>query len=1101
MEQELFDLSEINNLTKKSDYAEELKFVHISDIHASKTRKEQVLSVISKLTDYVKKNHIPLVVMSGDFWNSVITNTEASGFTAIIDAMKILCSATHVVMICGTPTHEAYGSLDVFRNINAEVFYHMDKKEYSKYDIIYFPEQRISNYDGDTLKDKQKNMLAELKKLSEMVKNRDYSKPLIVAYHGEIFGAYMDNGVKSDSITSLYTSMVKEADYVACGHIHLPQNIDNCWFSGSVPPVDFGEEHDGGFNEVTIRKDRTVHVERISMGFPVNRTIKINYADIAEFSKDLKNTNVKLSIACTDTEKKLVNRKEIKDRFELLGAVSVSVHTDSIKEEKKDKINEITKTSTLEDKFVLWCKTQNIKYSESAVSKIRYLDENKLIKGMLPQHIFRLLWVDIRGAKGLYNFKDGSMYVDFRDYSQGLIVIAGDTGKGKTTFIENCHPYPQMFTREGKLQDQFFLKDSHRILCYIDEKGTYYKPEIYIDPKNDCKYFVETSTDGDKWKKLEQCDGSLESYLNYINGTFGTKDVFLRTSFVVNSDSSITDIARASKGELAEFFSKLIGTDYIKTLYKTACDSRKESDKELTSLSSSLHDSVSISTDISNTEKDISANTDNLSLVYKDISRNGVELESLKSVRKEIETTSSKEYIENIKNRLKDIDNKLIENRTSVNTYNTYITNKDIIGKLSKYISDKDTYTKEITNDTEKINSILSDTSELKNKKEQLNKCIGEYSESLLKWTYEIDKLSHKIYKDGDKCPECGEIILESEKPELFIDSKKYEVQVNILTKNKELTNELKSEKEKELDDLLKKAEKMNEDYHTLKSKVEENKKLLSECTAFISEHDNLVPLCSYIPVDIELVNNDISKLEKDKESINKELETNKMHDIESINANIKSKESESDILNKMKDKLLVESGELNTRLKLLEKENEDNNILKSKVDAEKHENEDWNCICDSLSNEGIQSMELKDKVPEITDTANTILEKIYGDKFTGYIKTDKESGKKTINDFVIMVTNNENGWDMPLKMVSTGERVWIEQAFFYAFSITGTEQSGSGYSVRFMDEKDGSLDSDLRGKYVEMINASHIAGNAYQTVLITHSQEIKDSAKQIINF
>jgi DNA repair exonuclease SbcCD ATPase subunit len=259
--------------------------------------------------------------------------------------------------------------------------------------------------------------------------------------------------------------------------------------------------------------------------------------------------------------------------------------------------------------------------------------------------------------------------------------------------------------------------------------------------------------------------------------------------------------------------------------------------------------------------------------------------------------------------------------------------------------------------------------------------------------------------------------------------------------------------------------------------------------------------LCNYTPIDTDSINKEITALTHEKVSINKVLESNKDNDILSVNSNITNTTEKLKSLNSEKDKLLITSGELNTKHKTLEKENTDNNELKAKVDYEKQENEDWNCICDALSNEGIQSMELKDKVPEITDTANAILEKIYGDKFTGYIKTDKESGKKTINDFVIMVTNNENGWDMPLKMVSTGERVWIEQAFFYAFSITGTEQSGSGYSVRFMDEKDGSLDSDLRGKYVEMINASHIAGNAYQTVLITHSQEIKDSAKQIINF
>jgi DNA repair exonuclease SbcCD ATPase subunit len=836
------------------------------------------------------------------------------------------------------------------------------------------------------------------------------------------------------------------------------------------------------------------------MGFPVNRTIKLNYADVNSFSKDLKNTNVKLSITCSDTDKKLINRKEIKDRFESLGAVSVSVHTESIKE-KKETANEITKTSTLEEKFILWCKTQNIKYSESAVNKIRFLDENKLIKDMLPQHIFRLLWVDIRGAKGLYNFKDGSLYVDFRNYTGGLIVVAGDTGKGKTTFIENCHPYPQMFTREGKLQDQFFLKDSHRILCYVDEKGTYYKPEIYIDPKNDCKYFMETSTDGEKWEKLKQCDGSLNAYMDYVNGTFGTKDVFLRTSFVVNSDSSITDIARASKGELAEFFSKLIGTDYIKILYKEACEKRKESDKNLSALSATLKDSDIITGEINKVKTSITDNTESLSCIYKEITKEEVLLESLKKTRDEISKTSSEEYIEKLKTRLENIETELFEQNTSINTDKIYTDNKQDIDELAGYITKKDICTKEISDITEKINSILSKTSELKSKKELLNKCIAEYSESLLKWSFEIEKMSHKIYKDGDKCRECGEIIRESEKPELFIDSKKYEIQINILNKNIELTNELKSNKEKELSDIIEEAEKLNESYHDLKTIIEKDKLSLSECNTFIELHTNLIPLCNYIHIDIESINKKITELTKEKDSINKELESNKDNDILSVNSNITDTAEKLKSLNADKDKLLIASGELNTKQKTLEKENTDNNELKTKVNFEKQENEDWNCICDALSNEGIQSMELKDKVPEITDTANAILEKIYGDKFTGYIKTDKESGKKTINDFIIMVTNNENGWDMPLKMVSTGERVWIEQAFFYAFSITGTEQSGSGYSVRFMDEKDGSLDSDLRGKYVEMINASHIAGNAYQTVLITHSQEIKDSAKQIINF
>ena len=52
---------------------------------------------------------------------------------------------------------------------------------------------------------------------------------------------------------------------------------------------------------------------------------------------------------------------------------------------------------------------------------------------------------------------------------------------------------------------------------------------------------------------------------------------------------------------------------------------------------------------------------------------------------------------------------------------------------------------------------------------------------------------------------------------------------------------------------------------------------------------------------------------------------------------------------------------------------------------------------------------------------------------------------------------------------------------------------------VRFADESDGALDSEARLKYVSMLNSTHASGNARLTVLVTHSQEIKDVVPQTI--
>jgi DNA repair exonuclease SbcCD ATPase subunit len=443
----------------------------------------------------------------------------------------------------------------------------------------------------------------------------------------------------------------------------------------------------------------------------------------------------------------------------------------------------------------------------------------------------------------------------------------------------------------------------------------------------------------------------------------------------------------------------------------------------------------------------------------------------------------------------------LSEKNATLNAENIYYANKDTISQLTTDIARKSESEKNVSAYTEQINRILSETSELKTKKETLQKDISECSEHILKYNFEIETLSHKIIKDGDKCRECGEIIYKKDKPQLFIDSDKAEKDTETINIKVHELSDTKSSKENGLKDIISKAEKLNDSYHDVKSKLEHEKETVETFSKNIESHSELVPLCGYTPVGKDVLDKAIKELTEEKNTIDAELKKPGTYDIQGIDNKIKSVSENITNIEDDKTKLLIQSGQLISQLSLNEKLSSENLVNVSNMDNEKKENEDWCVICTALSNEGIQSMELKAAVPEIMDTTNTILEKVYGDKFTVRISTDKEGAKKTVTDFTIMVINNENGWEMPLKMVSTGERVWIEQALFYAFSITGTSESGSGFSVRFLDEKDGSLDSELRGRYVEMINASHIAGNAYQTVLITHSQEIKDSVKQVINF
>ena len=157
--------------------------------------------------------------------------------------------------------------------------------------------------------------------------------------------------------------------------------------------------------------------------------------------------------------------------------------------------------------------------------------------------------------------------------------------------------------------------------------------------------------------------------------------------------------------------------------------------------------------------------------------------------------------------------------------------------------------------------------------------------------------------------------------------------------------------------------------------------------------------------------------------------------------------------------------------------------------------------IENAFSNNGIPAVELRNSAPEIAEITNRILSESYGNKFEIRFGSTSElkQKRKANEDFNIIVYDIENGDEKTIDLVSSGERIWIKQALFYAFSIVQMNRTGFNFRTRLIDESDGSLDGTLRPKYLQMVTAAHKNANARLTMLITHSQEIKDIAQQVI--
>ena len=1089
-----------------------MRFIHIADIHASRERLLQTLHILSTLTERAKQGDIDFILFAGDFWDSTITATKGSGFSDIISAVRELEKHTYLYFIYGTPTHEPSGSLDAFASDKVKIISKMSNiaeiipinRENWKLDIpevnlcnfVFIPEPRRCNYVGNSISETDSAINEDIKKF---IKSCSKENHCIVVYHGEIKGAVYQNGVSASSPTAIPKELLQSlnADYYALGHIHLPQEVfKNAWYSGSACPKDFGETHDGHYNLVTIENGKT-EVEQISFGLPLWVTYKVNYP--IQIKGNWDNYHVRIQFDCTKEERKTLNIKELADSIkEQTKAISIKLEPNVI-EGEAIQTSEVSKRKSIVEKMTAYAKEKGLKIPKYAKDLLQNIQDGTLGKLAFPQHSFELLSLSLRGAIGI---RDGqgkeNIELDFEKYEDGVICLVGHNGAGKSTLVENCHPYPKMLSRKGTLQDHFYLKDSHRILIYKDENGLYYKISMLIDGKTangKVSYFVETSKDREVWKSLPDIDGSSDAYKEWVNNTFGSIDVYLRTAFFAKEQTKdATDISDTTKSERMEFLSKLAGTDQLKEVSNIAKELRKEVEKSADKIETEI-DSYSRYEDIINQNvQDIKSWNNELKAQEKSISILEKEVEELKAKDSEYQKSKALSEANNtLYNQYKkEFDEKKDEcdmfeeaaeheDLYKAVAYNNEVIsrNKPLIEQKEKELSDK---RKEFDEVTEQITLYKENISQIQ---VMLSKLESEYT-----------VLSSQIADVSEVCPTCGAPLSEYKKAELekhVRDTEKKRNGISFTIKTYKENIKYQEQKLKEVDvsfSLKKEISALETDIQKL---IDENHKANKPIENLTNE---------YFEYTYDEVCKETERLEKELDDLQSKMDG--LVDIGTV-------EDVSEQLRKSEDKLKREINlktELTASIKAAKKENERYQKELLSVEDKKKElktlNEKitaYNFIEEAFSNKGIPALELRESAPEIAEIANKILKDSYGNKFEIRFGSTSElkAKRKADEDFNIIVTDTENFDEKTIDLVSSGERIWIKQALFYAFSIVQMNRTGFNFRTRLIDESDGSLDGGLRPKYLKMVEAAHKISDSRITVLITHSQEIKDIAQQII--
>lgn len=1103
-----------------------MKIIHFSDLHYSKVNSDRALASLHSIMEVARAKDINAFIFSGDMFDRGILNTKDSGFTALIDAIKEMLSIAPIISVYGTPTHDIPGCYDVLENLNSKYAFKVLKagekafisstinNTERKVLILGCPEPQKQHFLKDKSlgrEDANKTLTQELRNLFlglGAVRQSYKDLPCIFIYHGTVAGSTMCNGqlVKPGEITIGIDDLnLIDADYYALGHIHKAQKLygDKIFYTGSAFPVNWGETDQKTFNLVEFNGNKT---QTIFYAYPHPPRIKI----ISDYSDEPLNENIKgkqvwHEYKVNKSVARIINQEKILEKMLISGALPGSRVTVSIINDETVRADGIKEAQTLCKKVEIYSQNTGQNIPESIYEKAKEL-ESKGEKAEITKGLYiQIDKLKLRGSTGIKKgLKTDEIEIDFTKYLDGLIGLCGENGSGKTSILENLHPYSCLLTRPGKLQDHFCLKDSYRDLYFTDVKnGDRYRAFISLDGSaktGKAEYFLYKNDN-------PITNGRKEDYDKKIESLFGSLSLFLKSAFVSQKPpKNFPELQDATKGERKAIFRELAGLDYLQLYSDSAREKMKTISNELTQNKIKLEQLESLKEKIKTAEqRSIQLQTELIELEtnIKETEKQKEQQEAfLVNITKKLEINLEiGKEIKITENKYNDIEKEIAEYKKIIHTNKEIISLKEYAEiQLKKYETlciEKEKEEK----DAEIIREKQIEISGLQTKIQAeiteirfiIEKCELKKQTGLKQIDSILNRLSNKI-----TCPKCShsfsiqEEDLQAELEELQQtvldldidivslekerDIKKKELQAIVFpqlsTRLKEIIYEIKDldiEKQREIISKANSSEYLITDYE---KRITENNKTLEALGKTLTDLKS--------KYNLDLV--------KEHETANYDLNII-LNIIDKFKSNIIEKKS---IQNEIKKQLVSFYEEEKQFIE-----------LKYKIDEQSREIVEWTFLMEACGADGIQALELDALSPMIAEISNKLLESAYGNRFLIEFQTTRigGSGSKTrqIEDFLILIHDTENETIQEMNTLSGGETVWIRRAIYDALGIVRANNTGLKFLTAFQDEADGALDVDKKIAYFKMLEAAHNESGRHKTIIITHSEEVKEMLSQKI--
>lgn len=193
--------------------------------------------------------------------------------------------------------------------------------------------------------------------------------------------------------------------------------------------------------------------------------------------------------------------------------------------------------------------------------------------------------------KGFRGIRDGLgmdvLSLDLERLADGaaLVAIVGANGRGKTTVMDNMHPYLTMPSRAAlsgpggfSYYDHVCLPENEKYLSWA-HAGRSYRSQVVIrlNGRRKTEAYVHVLDDAGKWSpvKLDDglvSDGKVETYNRCVEAICGSADTFFTSVFAAQGKRQLSHYRNA---EIKTLLSDLLGQDEIRALGQKASETAK----------------------------------------------------------------------------------------------------------------------------------------------------------------------------------------------------------------------------------------------------------------------------------------------------------------------------------------------------------------------------------------------------------------------------------------------------------------------------------------------------------------------------------------------